>query len=210
MYYLRKKPYKKEYTDPFTGKKYYIEFPEDRAVFKHNRFGRMYRKNFLCTETGIHLWKCKVLQNALRHRVQLYHYCNEWFDIYDDETNEPISPSLYEEYKAAPIDTIWTTKTLYLNRITGNITDELNFDKGVYKTIRKGSKLKVYSMVDYNKLWDYELLNAFDGIEDSVICVDSKGNTVFEFAEYQDLLNCKETSFFEDKWDRKWKKEGKL
>ena len=65
-------------------------------------------------------------------------------------------------------------------------------------------------MIDYNKLCDSELLNTFDGIQDSVICVDSKGNIVFEFAEYQDLLNCKENSFFEDKWDRKWKKEVKL
>ena len=210
MCYLRKKPYIKEYTDPTTGEKDYIEFPEDRAVFKHNQLGRMYRKNFLCNENGIHLWKCKVLQNALRHRVKLYHYCNEWFDVYDDTNDEPISISLYEEYKASPIDTIWTTKTLYLNRITGNITDELNFDKDIYKTIRKGSKLKVYNMIDYNKLWDSELLNTFDGIEDSVICVDSKGNIILEFAEYQDLLNCKETSFFEDKWDRKWRKEGKV
>ena len=210
MYYLRKKPYTKEYINSETGEKYYIEFTEDRAIFKHNQFGRMYRKNYLCTENGIHLWKCKLLQNALRHRVQLYHYCNEWFDIYDDTNDEPISPSLYEEYKASPIDIIWTTKTLYLNTVTGNITDELNFDKDVYKTIRKGSKLKVYNVVDYNKLSDSELLNAFDGIEDSVICVDSKGNTILEFAEYQDLLNCKETSLFEDKWDRKWRKEGKL
>ena len=101
MYYLRKKPYIKEYTDPTTGEKDYIEFPEDRAVFKHNQLGRMYRKNFLCNENGIHLWKCRVLQNALRHRVKLYHYCNEWFDVYDDTNDEPISISLYEEYKAS-------------------------------------------------------------------------------------------------------------
>ena len=210
MYYLRKKPYTKEYIDPTTGEKDYVEFTEDRAVFKHNRFSRMYRKNFLCTENGVHLWKCKVLQNALRHRVQLWHYCNEWFDVYDDETDEPIPTDLYEKYKASPIDIIWTTKTLYLNRITGSITDEPNFDKNTYRTIRKGSKLKVYNMVDYNKLWDSELLNAFDGIEDSIICVDSKGSTILEFAEYSYFLDCKENSFLEDKWDRKWRKEGNL
>ena len=209
MYYLRKQSTEKlAVTDGrYTVKN--AEYELDRALYKHKKYSRFYRSTYPDCSTDLKLWKVKSLKTALQQRVRLWYYCNEWFDIYDDEINEPISPSLYEEYKASPIDIIWTTKTLYLNRITGNITDELNFDKDVYKTIRKGSKLKVYNMVDYNKLWDSELLNAFDGIEDSVICVDSKGNTVFEFAEHQDLLNCKENSFFEDKWDRKWKKEGK-
>lgn len=206
MYYLRKKPYTKEYINPETGEKDYIEFTEDRAIFKHNQFGRMYRKNFLCTENGIHLWKCKVLQNALRHRVQLYHYCNEWFDIYDDETNEPISPSLYEEYKASPFSKIWTTKTLYLNNNTGKITDVKNFtEPNLYKTIRKGSKLNVYRAVDYYKMW--QLDNIF---EDQVICVNTAGDVIFEFADDADFMNCTENDLFETYWDRKWKKEGKL
>lgn len=206
MYYLRKKPYTKEYINPETGEKDYIEFTEDRAIFKHNRFGRMYRKNFLCTENGIHLWKCKTLQNALRHRVQLYHYCNEWFDIYDDANDEPISPSLYEEYKAPPFSKIWTTKTLYLNNSTGNITDIKNFtDSNVYKVIRKGSKLNVYRAIDYYKRWQSD--NIF---EDQVICVNSSGDVIFKFADDADFINCTDNNLFETYWDRKWKKEGKL
>ena len=206
MYYLRKKPYTKEYTDLITGEKDYIEFTEDRAVFKHNRFGRMYRKNFLCTESGIHLWKCKELQNALRHRVQLYHYCNEWFDIYDDKTNEPISTDLYEKYKAAPYTKIWTTKTLYLNKNTGKITDVKNFtEPQLYKTIRKGNKLNVYRAVDYYKMWYLD--NIF---EDKVICVNSSGDVIFEFADDADFMNCTDNDLFETKWDRKWRKEGKV
>ena len=206
MYYLRKKPYTKEYINSETNEKDYIEFTEDRAVFKHNRFGRMYRKNFLCTESRIHLWKCKELQNALRHRVQLWHYCNEWFDIYDDETNEPISPNLYEEYKAAPFSKIWTTKTLYLNNNTGKITDVKNFtEPQLYKTIRKGSKLNVYRAVDYYKMW--QLDNIF---EDQVICVNSSGEVIFEFADDADYMNCTDNDLFETYWDRIWRKEGKV
>lgn len=206
MYYLRKKPYTKEYINPETNEKDYIEFTEDRAIFKHNQFGRMYRKNFLCTENGIHIWKCKALQNALRHRVQLYHYCNEWFDIYDDETNEPISTDLYEKYEASPFSKIWTIKTLYLNKNTGKITDIKNFtETQLYKTIRKGSKLNVYRAVDYYKMW--QLDNIF---EDQIICVNSSGDVVFEFADDADFMNCTENDLFETYWDRKWKKESKL
>ena len=206
MYYLRKKPYKKEYINSETGEKDYIEFTEDRAVFKHNQFGRMYRKNFLCTEPGVHLWKCKALQNALKHRVQLWHYCNEWFDIYDDETNEPISPDLYEKYKASPFSKIWTTRTLYLNNNTGKITDVKNFtEPQLYKTIRKGSKLNVYRAVDYYKRWQSD--NIF---EDQVICVNSSGDVIFKFADDADFINCTDNDLFETYWDRKWKKEGKL
>ena len=206
MYYLRKKPYTKEYTNLETGEKEYVKFTEDRAIFKHNRFGRFYRKNFLCFENGIHLWKCKVLQNALRHRVQLYHYCNEWFDIYDDETNEPISTDLYEKYKAAPYTKIWTTKTLYLNNNTGKITDVKNFtEPNLYKTIRKGSKLNVYRAVDYYKMWQSD--NIF---EDQVICVNTAGEVIFEFADDTDFMNCTDNDLFENYWDRKWRKEGNL
>lgn len=206
MYYLRKKPYTKEYINPETDEKDYIEFTEDRAVFKHNQFGRMYRKNFLCTENGIHLWKCKTLQNALRHRVQLYHYCNEWFDVYDDETNEPIPTDLYENYKAAPFSKIWTTKTIYLNNNTGKITDVKNFtEPNLYKTIRKGSKLNVYRAVDYYKMW--QLDNIF---EDQVICINTAGDVIFEFADDADFMNCTDNDLFETYWDRKWKKEGKI
>lgn len=206
MYYLRKKPYTKEYINSETGEKDYIEFTEDRAVFKHNQFGRMYRKNFLCMEPGIHLWKCKVLQNALRHRVQLWHYCNEWFDIYDDETNEPIPTDLYEKYEASPFSKIWTTKTLYLNNNTGKITDIKNFtEPQLYKTIRKGSKLNVYRAVDYYKMWHLD--NVF---EDKVICVNTAGDVIFEFADDADFMNCTDNDLFETFWDRKWKKEGKL
>ena len=206
MYYLRKKPYTKEYINSETGEKDYIEFTEDRAVFKHNQFDRMYRKNYLCTENGIHLWKCKVLQNALRHRVQLYHYCNDWFDIYNDETNEPISPDLYEKYKASPFSKIWTTRTLYLNKNTGKITDVKNFtEPQLYKTIRKGSKLNVYRAVDYYKMW--QLDNIF---EDQVICVNTVGDVIFEFADDADFMNCTDNDLFETYWDRKWKKEGKV
>ena len=206
MYYLRKKPYTKEYINSETGEKDYIEFTEDRAIFKHNRFGRMYRKNFLCTEKGIHLWKCKVLQNALKHRVQLYHYCNEWFDVYDDETNEPIPTDLYEKYEASPFSKIWTTRTLYLNNNTGKITDVKNFtEPQLYKTIRKGSKLNVYRAVDYYKMW--QLDNIF---EDQVICVNTAGDVIFEFADDADFMNCTNNDLFETYWDRKWKKEGKV
>lgn len=206
MYYLRKKPYTKEYINSETGEKDYIEFTEDRAVFKHNQFSRMYRKNFLCNENGIHLWKCKVLQNALRHRVQLWHYCNEWFDIYDDETNEPIPTDLYEKYEASPFSKIWTTKTLYLNNNTGKITDVKNFtEPHLYKTIRKGSKLNVYRAVDYYKMW--QLDNIF---EDQVICVNTVGDVIFKFADDADFMNCTDNDLFETYWDRKWKKEGKV
>ena len=206
MYYLRKKPYAKEYINSETGEKDYTEFTEDRAVFKHNRFGRMYRKNFLCTENGIHLWKCKTLQNALRHRVQLYHYCNEWFDVYDDETNESIPTDLYEEYEAPPFSKIWTTKTLYLNNNTGKVTDVKNFTEPyLYKTIRKGSKLNVYRAVDYYKMW--QLDNIF---EDQVICVNTAGDVIFKFADDADFMNCTDNDLFETYLDRKWKKEGKL
>ena len=139
MYYLRKQSTEKlAVTDGrYTVKN--AEYELDRALYKHKKYSRFYRSTYPDCSTDLKLWKVKSLKTALQQRVRLWYYCNEWFDIYDDEINEPISPSVYEEYKASPFSKIWTTRTLYLNNNTGKITDVKNFtESNLYKTIRKG------------------------------------------------------------------------
>ena len=53
----------------------------------------------------------------------------------------------------------------------------------------------------------WQLDNIF---EDQVICVNTTGDVIFEFADDTDFMNCTENDLFETYWDRKWKKEGKV
>ena len=66
----------------------------------------------------------KDLKKALRERVNLWWYCNEWFDIYDYDTNKKIDEKLYLEYKPLPLDIYHTTRTLYYSEEEGEIVDD--------------------------------------------------------------------------------------
>ena len=173
MYYLRKKPYTKSYTDPITN--------ESKSIFKHKRYSRFYRMNYLCTDSEVRLWKCKSLQRALRHRVNLFNYCNEWFDVYSDETNEPIDEILYDAYKPIVIDTAKTSKTIWYDNVTDTLLTDKPKDSSNYKMYRKGTKLYVYNFLDYHRLW--EAANPFseDDLSDIVILVTKYGDTLIQF-----------------------------
>lgn len=204
MYYLRKKPYTKEYTDPITKKIETVEFTSDRAVFKHKRYSRFYRKDYLCTDREVQLWKCKSLQRVLRHRVSLFNYCNEWFDIYD-ETNEPISDEMYEEYKPALYDTCYTVKNLYWDNLINELTDDKPNHKN-YILFKKGSKLKVYRWLDFHRDWnDYnDDFNEFLRKERELVFVLSNGFHIITMNEddyYQGNF-----TWIETKWDREIRK----
>ena len=186
MYYLRKKPYTKEYTDPITKKIEAVEFNSDRAVFKHKRYSRFYRMNYLCTDSEVKLWKCKSLQRVLRHRVNLFNYCNEWFDIYDDETNEPIEDKLYKLYKPVVLEVTRTTQTLWYDHVTDTLLTTKPKDTCNYKMYRKGTRLYVYNFLDYHRLW--EAANPFseNDLSDVVILVTKDGNTLIQFSNWEE------------------------
>lgn len=91
MYYLRKEPY--EATIPEIPKTDGTVIParnymtEDRAVYKHNRFSRFYRSTFYGIDEhpiGMKLYTCKTLKRILELRQITYDYCDEWFDVYDE------------------------------------------------------------------------------------------------------------------------------
>ena len=99
MYYLRRTPYINQIKDTKTNTISVVEYEGDRALYKSKRFSRLYRMSYPEGSRGCKLWTCKKLQTALQQRIYLFHYCNEWFEIYDLETNKPISYSMYQEYK---------------------------------------------------------------------------------------------------------------
>lgn len=186
MYYLRKKPYRSEFKDPVTGKVDFVDYTADRAVFKSTTCGRYYRLSYPHGSNGTRLWTCKQLQTALRHRVALFNYCNEWFDIYNSETNEPISERLYETYKPVKLDTARTTKTLYYNCKTDTLLTTRPKDLSDYKVYRKGTKLYVYNFLDYYGLWEDS--NPFSEVDmsDIVILVAKDGNTLIQFNKWEE------------------------
>ncbi|WP_312694081.1 hypothetical protein [Caproiciproducens sp.] len=90
MYYLRKEPYEK--IIPKIHKTNGEVIPErkvmtdDRAIFKHHNFLRLYRGVFdglNGTYQGMKLYTCKTLEKILELRQTTFEYCGEWFDVYD-------------------------------------------------------------------------------------------------------------------------------
>lgn len=80
MYYLRKEPYK----TTLNGKTYWTE---DRAIYKHRKFARFYRMDFLGigrNPTGFKLYTCKTLKRIKELQKAVFEYCGELFDIYDE------------------------------------------------------------------------------------------------------------------------------
>ena len=206
MYYLRKQSTEKlAVTDGrYTVKN--AEYELDRALYKHKKYSRFYRSTYPDYSDDLKLWTAKGLKTALQQRVCLCYYCNEWFDIYDDETNEPIPTDLYEEYKPTPYDICYTRKTLYWDNLNNELTDDKPDHKD-YLVFRKGSKLKIYRELDFYKEWDkYE--DCFDEFQkrlNSLAFITSNDFHIMTMNEDEYLDN----SWIETKWDRKWKKEGK-
>lgn len=203
MYYLRKQSTEKlAVTDGrYTVKN--AEYELDRALYKHKKYSRFYRSTYPDCSTDLKLWKVKSLKTALQQRVCLWYYCNEWFDIYDDETNEPIPTDLYEEYKPTPYDICYTRKTLYWDNLNNELTDDKPDHKD-YLVFRKGSKLKIYRELDFYKEWDkYE--DCFDEFQErlnSLAFITSNDFHIMTMNEDEYFDN----SWIETKWDRKWKK----
>lgn len=89
MYYLRKESYemtigeiKKTDGTIIPERKY---MTEDRALYKANNMNRFYRRNYPNPkERGLSLYTCKKLSTILEHRENLYEYCGEYFDVYDE------------------------------------------------------------------------------------------------------------------------------
>lgn len=186
MYYLRKEPYRKQFVDSVTGKDSYIDFTEDRAVFKSNSCGRYYRMNYPEGSSGTKLWKCKKLQTALQHRIALFNYCNEWFNIYDTETNEPIDSRLYDAYVPTKLDTAKTTQTIYYNIDKDEISTVKPDNLRDYKVYRKGTKLKIYNFVDYYQLWEHVDHTAEKDISDIILAVATDGGVLVEFNTWEE------------------------
>lgn len=73
--------------------KYYylrkINETSDRALYKDNWLSRFFREDFpIPSQKGMKLYKAKRLSTILQHRESLFNYCNEWFDVYDQDNNK--------------------------------------------------------------------------------------------------------------------------
>lgn len=66
-----------------------ISETSDRALYKHSWFSRFYRDDYPTpNEKSFRLYKAKKLSTILKHREALHDYCNEWFDVYDQDNNK--------------------------------------------------------------------------------------------------------------------------
>jgi len=92
MYYLRKEPI--EITIPEIHKTNGEIIPErqymtdDRAIYKGTKYNRFYRQTFRDIDinpVGMKLYTCKTLKTILALRQDMFDYCGEWFDVYDEK-----------------------------------------------------------------------------------------------------------------------------
>lgn len=60
----------------------------DRALYRHSWYCRFYREDYPTpSQKSLKLYKAKRLTTILRHRNSLHDYCDEWFDVYDQDNN---------------------------------------------------------------------------------------------------------------------------
>lgn len=181
-YYLRKKPYCRNIKN-MDGTTEQIYYSDDRALFKHHDFGRMYRMTFGIEHPHVRLWKVKSLKNVLRQRVALYKYSDEWFDVYDYETNKKIDIEYDKYYVPHTLDKAKTIQTLYYNMKTGDVLRDKPKDLDDYRVLRKGTVLKVYNEEDYYQMWECDFI---EHSRDKIVLVDNHGATILEFNTWEE------------------------
>ena len=190
MYYLRKQSIEKL---AVTDGRYTVkdaEYELDRALYKHKKYNRFYRSTYPDYSNDLKLWTAKSLKTALQQRVRLWYYCNEWFDIYDD--NGKISEEIYLEYKPKALYKAKTTRTLYYSEEEGEIVDDKP-TYGYYDLYRSGTVLKIYKWLDWYAEWDfYKDINERLEKESQLVAVTNSGKHLFTFTDEQDFLeeNC--------------------
>ena len=82
MFYLRKEEHEKIFT---LGDKEETYIAEDRAIYKHQNFSRFYRDSFpVNTHKKLKLYKAKKISTILKLRQEMFEYCGEYFDVYDE------------------------------------------------------------------------------------------------------------------------------
>jgi hypothetical protein len=89
-YYLRKEPYEHiipKMTRPngeIIPEKIYMS--EDRALYYlYDLTGRRYRSSYpFPNDKTLRLYTCKTLKHIMEERQNLFDYCGEWFDVYDE------------------------------------------------------------------------------------------------------------------------------
>lgn len=102
MYYLRKEPYKKiippiKKTDGTVVPERQYE-TEDRAIYKHGQYARFYRGVFTGISSkyqGMKLYTCKTTKKIMKIRKDLFQYCGEYFDVYNEDGKVDIDAEWY-------------------------------------------------------------------------------------------------------------------
>lgn len=63
----------------------------DLAIYKHNKYDRFYRMTFYNLNfayDNVKLYMTNSLSEIIELRKYVYNYCNEWFDVYNEELNK--------------------------------------------------------------------------------------------------------------------------
>jgi len=89
-YYLRKEPF--EHTIKEIVKTNGEVIPErkviadDRALYQAtDLYSRRYRDLYPIPQNkGVKVYTCETLSHIMKERESLFNYCDEWFDVYND------------------------------------------------------------------------------------------------------------------------------
>ena len=155
---------------------------DDRAIYAPRKLIRFYRGEFVDMAykyQGMKLYTTANLETIMDLRLNIYHHCNEWFDVYDENGKVKIPPQWL--YKAT------IKRTVYLVDGVAQTENPKHdypwYIAGVdYSILTRGRNFKIYKYNEWMPDGDEKTVN-------KIVAVGTNGEHII-FENKEQYFDC--------------------